>query len=249
MKKLLLGTALALCLCGTAFASRLPPVAVAGPIPAPSSGVVNGGSSANNGGVTVGPSSSNSDSGSTSSATNSANNGGITVGSQTTGASTSTSNSGSTSISKTKSEATGGAGGSAMTGAASAANSQNLTVNNQATDKLMTVPQVYAPALTTTLTETCMGSSSGGASGMGWGVSLGTSWRDGECVRRLDAREVEQLLGDREAARAILCGGKDVYDAYQAVGRPCPQSPQYNAANAQSSSLSRWFHPHHLRRL
>ena len=52
-------------------------------------------------------------------------------------------------------------------------------------------------------------------------------------MRRLDAREIMQLLGDREAARAILCGSKDVYDAYQRVGRPCPQSPDYRAENAQ----------------
>lgn len=252
MKRLLLTSALALILCGGQALAQDTSTSNAGSAATSQQAqgqsqtqgsITNGGSSANNGGVTVGPdtSNSNSTSGANSGSASNANNGGqtttvgpTTVGSQTTGASTSTSNSGSTSVSKTKSEATGGAGGNAQTGAASAANSQNLTVNNQATDKLTTVPTVYAPALTTTLTETCMGSTSGGAAAMGWGASFGTSWRDAECVRRLDAREIEQLLGDREAARAILCGSKDVYDAYERIGRPCPGSPGYNPANAQA---------------
>jgi hypothetical protein len=91
------------------------------------------------------------------------------------------------------------------------------------------VPQVYAPALTTTLTETCMGSTSGGASWLGGGFSLGSSWRDEECTRRLTARELSQTLGDREAARGVLCGNKAVLEVYDRLGRPCPQSPAYKA--------------------
>ena len=121
------------------------------------------------------------------------------MGATTVGPDTSNSNSNASANTESHSVATGGAGGSssAMNGAANAGNAQTLSVVNTtpAHQEIKTVPQVYAPALTTTLTETCMGSSSGGASGMGWGVSLGTSWRDQECVRRLDAREIMQLLG------------------------------------------------------
>ena len=41
-----------------------------------------------------------------------------------------------------------------------------------------TVPDVSAPGLTTTLTETCMGSTSAGGAVVGFGFSFGTTWRD-----------------------------------------------------------------------
>ena len=90
--------------------------------------------------------------------------------------STSTSNNGST-ISESKSEATGG---NSQSGAATAGNTQDMTVNNA---RLPTTPpgprpEVYAPALTTTLTDTCMGSTSIGVSAVGGGVTFGTTWTD-----------------------------------------------------------------------
>jgi hypothetical protein len=92
---------------------------------------------------------------------------------------------------------------------------------------------VYAPALATTLTETCMGSSSAAGSGMGWGLSFGSTWEDKACERRLNADRVAGLFGDREAARAIMCGDKSVYDAFERVGRPCPGSPNYHVEQAE----------------
>ena len=214
---------------------------------------VNGGSSANNGGVQVGPTTSNSNSGANSGSLSSANNGGqqTTVGAQT---STSNANaateSNSLSVSRggnatggtSTSTATGGVSGSNATGGSSSAtanpnasnqgNAQNITFNSppapvHTVTEVKSAPTVYAPALATTLTETCMGSSSAAGSGMGWGLSFGTNWKDDECVRRLNAREVASLTGDREAARAILCKDKDVYDAFMEVGRPCPGAPGY----------------------
>jgi len=104
-----------------------------------------------------------------------------------------------------------------------AGNAQSITFNNVAPKKqqLETNPTVYAPALTTTLTETCMGSTSGGISVLGFGGTLGTTWNDNQCVRRLNAREMAQTLGDRDAARALLCQDKDVAAAYAAVGQDC----------------------------
>lgn len=123
----------------------------------------------------------------------------------------------------TSSAVTGPSTSSATNGTATSGNAQNITFNNVAPNKqkLETVPQVYAPALTTTLTETCMGSTSGGVSVMGFGGTLGTTWNDSQCVRRLNARELAQTLGDREAARALMCQDKDVAAAYAAVGQPC----------------------------
>jgi hypothetical protein len=74
-----------------------------------------------------------------------------------------------------------------------------------------------------------MGSSSAGVSLIGVGVTAGTTWRDGECVRRLNARELAQTIGDREAAREVMCGNPDVFRAYNAIGRPCRLRPDGKA--------------------
>ena len=117
----------------------------------------------------------------------------------------------------------------AQSGAATSGNAQSITFNSPAiptTQTLKTAPSVYAPALTTTLTETCMGSTSVGGSGIGFGISVGSTWNDGQCVRRLNAREMAQTLGDRDAARALMCQDDDVAAAYAAVGQSCTEAPQ-----------------------
>ena len=174
--------------------------------------LVNGGSSANNGGVFAPTNSvSTSDSGSVSGAVSKSQGGSSTSdahatgGTATTGASTATNTANPT--------------------ASNEGNAQNITFNSTAPQntkaRVETVPQVYAPALSTTLTETCMGSTSGGISVMGFGGTLGTTWNDAQCVRRLNAREMAQTLGDRDAARALLCQDKDIAAAYAAVGEDC----------------------------
>jgi hypothetical protein len=66
-----------------------------------------------------------------------------------------------------------------------------------------------------------MGSYTGGVSGIGFGVTGAGTVVDKACVRRLNAREVAQTLGDKEAAREIMCGDTDVRAAFAALGRPC----------------------------
>lgn len=82
------------------------------------------------------------------------------------------------------------------------------------------VGMAAAPALTTTLTETCMGSTSAGAGFSGGSFSFGTTWRDTECVNRLNAREVK-TFGDVQAAKEILCANDNVRESFKRVGRPC----------------------------
>jgi hypothetical protein len=212
--------------------------------------------------TTVGPvdtaSTSNSTSGANSGSASNAVNGGQNVGNSTSG-STATSDTASNSASMSQggnassdahstggtSSATGGTGGTggssnaaANNAASNAGNQQNINFNTvqpaHVTETVRSVPQVFAPALTTTLTETCMGSTSAGGSGVGFGFSVGSTWRDAECVRRLNARELAQTIGDPEAARAVLCGSKMVEEAYDRIGRPCPQSPNYKSADASA---------------
>ena len=115
---------------------------------------------------------------------------------------------------------------SASSGAATAGNSQTIN-NNQitpSTQTLRTAPQVFAPALTTTLTETCMGSTSLGVSVIGWGATGGTTWNDGECVRRLNARELNSM-GFRAEACYVLRMDRDVEAAFQKTGGGCMPQP------------------------
>jgi hypothetical protein len=79
-----------------------------------------------------------------------------------------------------------------------------------------------APALTTTLTETCMGSTSVGGGFSGGSFSFGTTWRDVECVNRLNAREIK-TFGDIQAAKEIMCSNDTVREAFKRVGRPCAE--------------------------
>ncbi len=85
---------------------------------------------------------------------------------------------------------------------------------------IKSVPNVSAPALTTTLTETCMGSTSAGAGWVGFGFSFGTTWRDSACVRRLDARQLSSL-GYNLGAKELMCDSDKVRAALKRAGKPC----------------------------
>jgi len=117
-------------------------------------------------------------------------------------------------------------------------NAQNITYNNpsKVTETVKTTPGIVAPALTTTLTETCLGSVTGGVSFIGGGVTGGKTYVDQACVRRLNAREIAQTLNDRDAAKEVMCGDADVRKAYEIVGRPCGVKPEPVAAPAPVAS-------------
>lgn len=99
------------------------------------------------------------------------------------------------------------------------ARDQSQSVNN-GSDLSHAVGMAVAPSLTTTFSETCMGSTSAGAGFAGGAVSVGSTWEDESCIRRLDAREVKSM-GDAEAAKEILCESAKVRAAFKRVGRPC----------------------------
>ena len=110
--------------------------------------------------------------------------------------------------------------------AQNAGNAQSITFTSPPSvdTTVRTTPSIVAPSLTTTLTDTCMGSSSGSFSGIGFGIGMGTTWTDTECVNRLNAREL-QSLGDKDAAKELMCHNKSVREAYKSVGRPCKYNP------------------------
>lgn len=70
-------------------------------------------------------------------------------------------------------------------------------------------------------TAPCMGSSTVGGAGVGFGFSVGSSWTDDECGIRETSRSFSGL-GMKEDALAVLCSSK------YAVAAPACAKPQVN---------------------
>lgn len=101
----------------------------------------------------------------------------------------------------------------------SGGNKQSVTVTDSGqmhysgSYEVKNVPTAIAP--TVYPTSPCMGSTSAGASGVGFGVSFGSSWTDDECGIRETARSFAGMQM-REDALAVLCSSK-----YAAVAPAC----------------------------
>jgi hypothetical protein len=113
----------------------------------------------------------------------------------------------------------GGAGGHAYSNAdVENSNNANQSVNVEAQQR-NPVSTAYAPPLAVG-EDTCMGSSSIGGQGVGFGISIGTSWTDENCQRLKNSRQLA-ALGYRKASVALLCVNDDVARAMAAAGLPC----------------------------
>jgi hypothetical protein len=73
-------------------------------------------------------------------------------------------------------------------------------------------PSMSAPALTTTLTDTCMGSWSAGVSIPGGGATFGKTQIDDDCVARLHARQLAAMNAEG-LAMEVLCSRQVILDA------------------------------------
>jgi len=93
------------------------------------------------------------------------------------------------------------------------------------------VASAIAPALTSG-SDTCMGSSSIGAQGVGLGMSFGSTWTDDNCVMLKNSTMLWNI-GKPEAAIALLCGNPQIRKALEASGTECPsgRKPQAQAAS------------------
>ena len=138
----------------------------------------------------------------------------------------------------------GGGGGGASPAAlgevgapGSSANNTKATVNYGGSYEVKNVPSTIAPSLTTTLSDTCMGSVSAGISAVGWGLSGGTTMVDEACVRRLDSREF-RAMGMNDVALALLCQSDANRKAVEATGRSCPSTVKASEAPPPTLSLA-----------
>jgi hypothetical protein len=108
---------------------------------------------------------------------------------------------------------------------------------NQSSYSVRTTPSIAAPALTTTLSDTCMGSASFGLSITGFGATGGTTLVDQACVRRLDAREF-RAMGLTDVALALLCQSDANRRAVEATGHLCPGTTKPLAKSGEDAVLS-----------
>ncbi|WP_321793298.1 hypothetical protein [Caballeronia sp. J97] len=128
--------------------------------------------------------------------------------------------------------------GKASTGPGTSAFDTRTTVDyNQSSYSVRTTPSIAAPALTTTLSDTCMGSASFGLSITGFGATGGTTLVDQACVRRLDAREF-RAMGLTDVALALLCQSEANRRAVEATGHLCPGTTTPLAKSGEDAVLS-----------
>jgi hypothetical protein len=73
----------------------------------------------------------------------------------------------------------------------------------------------------TTSNDTCMGSTSGSINGPGFGVGLGTTWTDDNCVMLKNSRELWNM-GMKAASMALMCTDVKTRNALEVTGFNCP---------------------------
>lgn len=141
------------------------------------------------------------------------------------------------SVSVNVSTGSGGATGASATGAAAGDPASGTTtgVNYSGDYTVKTAPNLVAPSLTTTLSDTCMGSSSFGLSVVGFGATGGTTMVDQACVRRLDSREF-RAMGMNDVALALLCQSPANKKAVESTGRSCPSATKETDASQPAAA-------------
>ncbi len=115
-----------------------------------------------------------------------------------------------------RTSATGGRATSSATGG-DAASSQTVTMT-MGSERSRNGPDVNAPAIWSN--NPCLVGLSGGVSIVGFGASIGAGIEDRDCTRRANAQHLA-AMGEREAAREVLCGSREVREAFARIGRPC----------------------------
>ena len=98
------------------------------------------------------------------------------------------------------------------------------------TQTIKNVPSVSGPPLVSS-NDTCMGSTSFGINGPGFGVGGGSTWTDNNCVMLKNAREMWNY-GYRAGAIARLCYDDLNKESMELTGAICPQTKKANSVQA-----------------
>lgn len=124
-------------------------------------------------------------------------------------------------------------------GSSSGGDPNASTVKYDGSYTVKSAPPIAAPSLTSTFSDTCMGSASFGLSFVGFGATGGSTMVDEACVRRLDSREF-RAMGLNDVALALLCQSDANRKAVEAAGHACPSAtvPVATAATAAVTALA-----------
>jgi hypothetical protein len=132
--------------------------------------------------------------------------------------------------------------------ATNAGNSQNITFtsppsttaavseNITGTQVVKNTPSVDGPNLVSS-NDTCMGSASGSANVPGFGISVGKTYTDSNCVMLKNAREFWNM-GMKAAALALMCNDAANKEALELTGFVCPQTKRDQALRAQAAAAN-----------
>jgi hypothetical protein len=164
----------------------------------------------------------------------SATGGTATGGAATGGRSNASGNTSTVTVSLTNAGGTGSSGGS---GTSAAADPGASTVSYDGSYTVRSAPPIAAPSLTSTFSDTCMGSASFGLSFVGFGATAGSTMVDDACVRRLDSREF-RAMGLNDVALALLCQSPANKKAVEATGRACPSAGGGNDTAAADAAIT-----------
>ena len=104
------------------------------------------------------------------------------------------------------------------------------------TQTVKNVPSVSGPPLTTS-NDTCMGSSSGGVNGPGFGISVGSTWTDNNCKILKNSRELWNM-GMKAASLALMCSDALNREALEITGFECPQSARDRKVGDRSNAAT-----------
>lgn len=132
--------------------------------------------------------------------------------------------------------ANGGVGGTAtVTGSGNSNSTINVDGSNannasQTTNTVVdnrnprNVSTAYAASIPPT--AVCAGSTSGGIQGASFGVSVGSSWTDQNCMLLEQVRTVSVVLGQEIVAQEMMCAVDAYREARIRVGNPCAALPE-----------------------
>lgn len=101
--------------------------------------------------------------------------------------------------------------------------------------KIYNTPSVNGPPLVSS-NDTCMGSASGSVNVPGFGVGVGKTYTDSNCVMLKNSRELWNM-GMKAAALALMCTDTANREALELTGFECPQTTKAKESNTKTSSL------------
>lgn len=100
---------------------------------------------------------------------------------------------------------------------------------DSARQKIYNTPSVNGPPLVSS-NDTCMGSASGSVNVPGFGVGIGKTYKDDNCVMLKNSRELWNM-GMKAAALALMCNDSANREALEVTGYECPQTTKARNGN------------------